>query len=251
MRKSFIAGNWKMHTNTIQAQELAKSLALSTGKDVDVAVIPPAVYLSVVSAALHGSNIRLGARNMHPEQSGAYTGELSGTMLKDVGCRYVLCGHSERRTLFGESSEWIGVKVAAAFDAGLLPILCIGETLEERDAGQVAKVLVHQLDRGLAKLNGQQVTQTTVAYEPVWAIGTGRTASPEQAQDAHRMIRTRLAESFGTEVAESIRIQYGGSVKPHNASDLLSQPDIDGALVGGASLTAESFAAIITAAVSS
>jgi triosephosphate isomerase (TIM) len=251
MRKSFIAGNWKMNTTIDQAKELANSLALSTTTDVDVAVIPPSVYLSAVSDALHGSNVLLGAQNMHPEQSGAYTGELSGGMLKDVGCHYVLCGHSERRTLFGESSEWVGVKVAAAFDAGLLPILCIGETLEERDAGQVAEVLVHQLDRGLNKLSGHQVSQVTVAYEPVWAIGTGRTASPEQAQDAHRMIRSRLSQAFGADIAESVRIQYGGSVKPHNASDLLSQPDIDGALVGGASLTAESFAAIITAAFSS
>ena len=248
MRRTFIAGNWKMNTDLDSAKELAKGLAQIPASDVDVALIPPAVYLSSVGAIISDTPLSLGAQNMHSEPSGAYTGELSGAMLKDIGCRYVLCGHSERRTLFGESSEWIGVKVAAAHRSHLLPILCIGETLEERQAGKVAEILVHQLDRGLAQLTPQQVSSTTVAYEPVWAIGTGLTATPEQAQDAHRLIRTRLADKFGDSIAAEVRIQYGGSVKPQNAAELLQQPDIDVALVGGASLNTESFAAIIKAA---
>jgi len=247
MRKIFIAGNWKMNTDLQSAKDLAAGLTQVDASNVDVAVIPPSVYLSSVGTVLANSPVSLGAQNMHSEKSGAYTGELSGTMLKDIGCSYVLCGHSERRTLFGESSEWVGVKVAAAHQSGLLPILCIGETLEEREAGKVAEVLIHQLDRGLAELTPEQVATTTIAYEPVWAIGTGRTASPEQAQDAHRMIRSRLAETFGSSISETVRIQYGGSVKPQNAAELLQQPDIDGALVGGASLNAESFTAIIEA----
>lgn len=247
MRKIFIAGNWKMNTDLQSAKDLAAGLTQVDASNVDVAVIPPSVYLSSVGTVLTDSPVSLGAQNMHSEKSGAYTGELSGTMLKDIGCSYVLCGHSERRTLFGESSEWVGVKVAAAHQSGLLPILCIGETLEEREAGKVAEVLIHQLDRGLAELTPDQVSTTTIAYEPVWAIGTGRTASPEQAQDAHRMIRSRLAETFGSSISETVRIQYGGSVKPQNAAELLQQPDIDGALVGGASLNAESFTAIIEA----
>ena len=248
MRTSFIAGNWKMNTDLVSATALAESLTKETFTNVDVAVIPPSVYLASVGSALQNSRISLGAQNLHSEASGAYTGELSGHMLKDMKCSYVLCGHSERRTLFGESSEWIGTKVAAAHRAGLLPILCIGETLEERESGKIAQVLIHQLDRGLAELKADDVAGTTIAYEPVWAIGTGRTASPEQAQDAHKLIRERLTESFGDSIAQAVRIQYGGSVKPNNAAELLQQPDIDGALVGGASLNAESFSAIIKAA---
>ena len=248
MRTSFIAGNWKMNTDLATGTALANALANESFPGIDVAVIPPSVYLSAVGSSLGGSAIKLGAQNLHSEASGAYTGELSASMLKDIGCTYVLCGHSERRTLFGESSEWVGTKVAAAHRGGLLPILCIGETLEEREAGKVADVLIHQLDRGLAELQATDIATTTIAYEPVWAIGTGRTASPAQAQDAHRLIRERLTESFGDAIAQAVRIQYGGSVKPNNAAELLMQPDIDGALVGGASLDAESFSAIIKAA---
>jgi triosephosphate isomerase len=248
MRTQFIAGNWKMNTTVAEALDLAQALAKADFQGVDVAVIPPTCYLPLVASSLTGSRVALGAQNMHTEARGAYTGEVSGTMLTEIGCTYVLCGHSERRTLFGESAEWVGQKVAAAHHQGLLPILCVGETLEERDAGQVASVLTHQLGRGLAHIGSAEVAKTTLAYEPVWAIGTGRTASPQQAQEAHALLRAQLSDIHGDEIAQAVRIQYGGSVKPHNAAELLGQPDVDGALVGGASLRVDSFRAIIEAA---
>jgi triosephosphate isomerase len=212
---------------------------------VEVIVIPPSCYLGLVKDALGNSSVALGAQNMYPAEKGAYTGELSGTMLKAVGCDYVLCGHSERRALFGETSEWVGNKVAWAHRNGLTPILCVGETLEERDAGRVEIIISNQLSAGLKDLDEMQIGQMLIAYEPVWAIGTGRTATPEQAQDVHAFIRGQLVKRIGESTSTQVRILYGGSVKPQNAAALLAQPDIDGALVGGASLDLASFTAII------
>jgi len=249
-RRRIIAGNWKMNTDRDEAVALAKAVADATAAfaaDVDVVVIPPSVLIAPVVDALGDSHVKVGAQNMHPEARGAYTGELAGTMLTSVGCRYVVCGHSERRQLFGETSEFVGTKVAAAFRFGLTPILCVGETLEEREAGQTEAVVTEQLKRGIDGLSKEQITEMVLAYEPVWAIGTGRTASPEQAQAVHAHLRSVLRQRAGAEVAEAVRIQYGGSVKPSNAAELLGAPDIDGALVGGASLKADSFAGIVGA----
>lgn len=249
-RRPFIAGNWKMHTRLDEAVALARAVAEATRASADaveVAVIPPACFLAPVGAALADTHVGLGAQNVHPEARGAFTGELAGAMLTDVGCRYVLCGHSERRQLFGETSAYVGAKVAAAHRAGLTPILCVGETLDERERGETEAVVTEQLLAGLEGLGAEQVAATVVAYEPVWAIGTGRNATPEQAQAVHAHLRTTLASRAGEETAAAVRIQYGGSVKPDNAAALLGQADIDGALVGGASLDADSFAAIAAA----
>jgi triosephosphate isomerase len=248
-RRPFIAGNWKMNKGPAQADALARDLkaALAGQTAVDVAVAPVSVSLPAVCARLQHTGIQVAGQNLHPAVSGAFTGEVSGEMLRELGCAYVLAGHSERRTLFGETDQVVNAKVHAAFRAGLLPILCIGETLDQRDAGAVEQVLAAQLEGGLAGLAADQIATVTLAYEPVWAIGTGRTASPDQAQGAHAFIRGWLAQNHPAFVAKQIRIQYGGSVKPANAKELLSQPDVDGALVGGASLKAESFAGIIAA----
>lgn len=248
MRRPLVAGNWKMNTQITEAVTLARSLNEVAFGNVDVAVVPPTCFLPLVAAALEGTGALLGAQNMHPEHHGAFTGEVSGAMLREIGCHLVLCGHSERRALFGESPEWVGRKVKAAHAHGLQPILCMGETLAQRDNNEVEAVLTEQCDGGLAHLNRAELLATTLAYEPVWAIGTGQTASPAQAQETHRLIRQHLRTTHGAEVAERMRILYGGSVKPANASELLAQPDVDGALVGGASLKSESFAAIIRAA---
>ncbi|PHS11812.1 MAG: triose-phosphate isomerase [Blastopirellula sp.] len=250
MRRPFIAGNWKMNTTKADAVALASALASGINADAnaDVAVCPPGVYLDAVVAAVSGSAVAVGAQNMHHEASGAYTGELSGGMLQDIGCTYVILGHSERRHVFGESSSDVNKKVHTALALGLKPIVCVGELLEEREAGKTADVNSEQLYGSLAGVTAEQMANVTLAYEPVWAIGTGKVATPEQAEAVHADIRKFLAYRYNDEVANSVRIQYGGSVKPGNANELLSQPNIDGALVGGAALSAESFLGIIAAA---
>ncbi|MEL6345956.1 MAG: triose-phosphate isomerase [Myxococcota bacterium] len=250
-RRPFIAGNWKMNLGPGDAAALAGALktALAGVADVsvDVAVAPVAVSIPAVAAQLNGAGVHIAGQNLHPETKGAFTGAIPGEMLREAGCTYVIVGHSERRKLFGEDDALINQKVHAAFRAGLLPIFCVGETLEQRDAGDAESTVLDQVKAGLAGLAPDQVVSTTLAYEPVWAIGTGKTATPAQAQQMHAVIRGWLAENYPAFVSEQIRIQYGGSVKPHNAAELLAQPDIDGALVGGASLKAESFSAIVEA----
>jgi len=248
VRRPFIAGNWKM--NLDRAESIALASALATGVSADgpeAAVCPPFVYLDAVASALQGSAVGLGAQNMYHEASGAYTGEVSAAMLLDVGCRYVVLGHSERRHVLGETDSQINQKVIAALAAGLAPIVCVGETLEEREAGNTQNVVRSQFDGSLAGLSEEQMAKIVIAYEPVWAIGTGKVATPEQAEEVHNDLRTHLQSRYNQQLAEQIRIQYGGSVKPENAKELLSQPNIDGALVGGASLKAESFLGIIAA----
>ena len=214
---------------------------------VDIAVCPPSVYLHDVGAALRGSDIQLGAQNMHFEKEGAFTGEISASMLNDLGCNFVILGHSERRQYFGETDLLVNRKTHVALNSRLIPIVCVGETLAERETGQTQQIVATQVTGSLAGLSAEQAANIVVAYEPVWAIGTGKTASPEQAEEVHAQIRGLLRDLFG-DTADQIRIQYGGSVKPENAAELMSQPNIDGALVGGASLKAESFAGIIAAA---
>ncbi|MGB9804680.1 triose-phosphate isomerase [Desulfofundulus sp.] len=250
MRVPFLAGNWKMYKTVAEAVEFVRSLkgALAGVQGVEVAVCPPFTALHAVARELEDSNIVLGAQNMYWEEEGAYTGEISPVMLKETGCRYVILGHSERRQYFGERDEDVNAKVKAALKHGLVPIVCVGERLEEREAGDTEKIVGTQVRRSLAGLSGTELARLVVAYEPVWAIGTGRTASPEDAQEVNAFIRRVLAGMGGEEAARQVRIQYGGSVKPENAADLLGQPDIDGALVGGASLKVESFAAIVRAA---
>lgn len=251
-RRPVIAGNWKMNTSLEGALALAKGVAAGAAKHpgADAIVIPPACFLAPVLDALQGTSVGVGAQNMHPADKGAFTGELSAGMLQSLGVHYVVCGHSERRHIFGETSDWVGDKVHAAISAGLRPILCVGETLDDRDSGITERVVGEQLLAGLRHLSAAQMQYTIVAYEPVWAIGTGRTASPEQAQAVHAFIRTTLAERFDPATADQARLQYGGSVKPQNAGELLLQPDIDGALVGGASLKADSFTGILAATTS-
>jgi len=248
-RKLFVAGNWKMNTSAAEAVALAKGVAAAVADvdAVDVAVCPPLVYLSAVSQALQGTNVATGAQNMFYENNGAFTGETSAAMLLDVGCRYVILGHSERRHVIGESDELINRKVVKALADGLAPILCVGELLEERRAERTMDVVSRQVRIGLEGISKAEAVKVTLAYEPVWAIGTGETATPAQAQEVHATIRALLAEIYDEELAQCVRIQYGGSVKASNAAELLGQEDIDGALVGGASLTAEAFAGIIEA----
>jgi triosephosphate isomerase len=252
MRKPFVAGNWKMNTDTDSGVRLAEAVAdrssETAGRSVSVAVIPPFVYLQAVVKAVVTSRIAVGAQDIYYEQNGAFTGEISASMLKDVGCTYVLCGHSERRHVIGESDELVSKKVSAAISGGLLPILCVGELLEEREAGRTVEVVTRQMERGLAGLSAEKVSAVVVAYEPVWAIGTGLTATPEQAQDVHALIRKLLSEAYDSQLAEGTSILYGGSVKPDNAAELMREKDVDGLLVGGASLKADDFVAIIEAA---
>jgi triosephosphate isomerase len=245
VRKLFIAGNWKMNLDRAKSVDLVRGLAdaFRTTTNVDIAVCPPAVYLSEVAGALQGSSIGLGAQNVYSKP-----GELSCPMLKDVGCRYVILGHSERRAIFGETDAQINEKLHAVLAAGLIPIVCVGETLEEREAGRTAEVVRGQCRGSLAGLSETQMRATVLAYEPVWAIGTGRTATPDQAEEVHRDIRELLATMFSSETSQQVIIQYGGSVKADNALELLSQPNIDGALVGGASLKVDSFSGIVQAA---
>jgi triosephosphate isomerase len=251
MRKKFIAGNWKMYTTAASARDLAAAVARGAGGEtrVSVAVCPPFPYLIPVAEALRGSNVGLGAQDVYFEKDGAFTGEVSPQMLLDVGCHYVIVGHSERRHVLHENDLLINRKVQAALAAGLTVILCVGETLTERDGNRTFAVLETQLSGGLAGLSADQLPRLVIAYEPVWAIGTGRNATPEQAQDAHAFIRQRVGRMFGENAASALPIQYGGSVKPENAAALLGQPDVDGALVGGASLKADSFLAIVRAAI--
>ena len=249
-RRPFIAGNWKMNLGPSAADELARALraALVDTVQTDIAVAPPAISIPAVVARLKHTGVFVAGQNMHPQASGAHTGCISGPMLREAGCQYVLAGHSERRQDNGETDEMIGEQVRAAMAAGLLPILCVGETLAQRDAGQAVAVVEAQLSAAVAGLTADQVSTITIAYEPVWAIGTGRAATPDMAQEMHAAIRSWMRRTYPSFVAESVRIQYGGSVKPGNARALLQQPDIDGALVGGASLDADSFVAIVDAA---
>ena len=248
-RKPFVAGNWKMNASAADTQKLISALKpLLSGVAVDVAVCPPFPYLATAKAALQGSSILLGAQNASWEDKGAFTGEVAPIMLKDVGCDVVILGHSERRQIFGETDAIIAKKIRKALDTGIKLIVCIGETLDEREADKTESVIETQLAGCLGSLSSADMAKITLAYEPVWAIGTGRTATPEQAQDVHEFIRNWINGKFGADTAGSVRIQYGGSVKADNAKSLLSQPDIDGALVGGASLEAAGFAAIVKAA---
>lgn len=250
MRRPFIAGNWKMNLDLASSVALVEGLVkkMADFGDVEVAVCPPSVYLAAVAKAAAGSKVGVGAQNMYHEPNGAFTGELSGAMLKDVGCQYVILGHSERRNILGESSEAVNLKVHAALAAGLTPIVCVGELLAERKANKTMDVIRRQFDGSFSGLTGEQVKKTVIAYEPVWAIGTGEVATPEQAEEVHLGLRKLMEARYNKEVAESVRIQYGGSVKPDNAAELLAQPNIDGALVGGASLKVEPFVGIIAGA---
>jgi triosephosphate isomerase len=250
MRVPFVAGNWKMCTTARVAERLAADVVGGVGdaREVTVALFPPFPYLLPVAGIIDRTPVELGAQNLYPEKDGAFTGEIGTAMLRDVGCRYVILGHSERRQKLGETNDFINRKVHAALAAGLKTILCVGETLEERDRNQTEAVLEKQLTSGLAGASADAVGGMVVAYEPVWAIGTGRNATPAQAQEVHAFLRRRVAELHGRGAAESLRIQYGGSVKPENAASLLRQPDVDGALVGGASLNASQFLEIVRAA---
>jgi triosephosphate isomerase len=252
MRPKFIAGNWKMHTTASTARQLASSVVRGLGAEdrVKVAVCPPLPYLALVGDVLRGSRVALGAQNLYPEMEGAFTGEVSPAMLVDVGCTYVILGHSERRRKpeLAESDAFINCKVHAALAAGLNVILCLGETLEERRAEQTEAVLGAQLAGSLAGVDASHMARVVLAYEPVWAIGTGHSATPEHAQQVHANLRQRIRETFGAETAVALSIQDGGSIKPDNAAALLRQPDVDGALVGGASLHAGDFLAIVRAA---
>jgi len=249
MRRPFIAGNWKMHLDLKGAIHLAAGLKreLAEVSDADLAVFPPAPFLADVCDTLEGSNIAVGAQNMHPEPKGAFTGEVSAAILVSVGCTMVLVGHSERRDLFGEKDAFLNAKLSAALGAGLRPILCCGEHIEQREAGEAEAVVTRQLTESLDGFTADDMAAVTIAYEPVWAIGTGHTATPEQANKMHKVIRELLGERFGPSVAESTRILYGGSMKPGNAKALMAEPELDGGLVGGASLSVEDFAAIVTA----
>jgi len=251
MRKKIIAGNWKMNYNLSEAVKLVSDLKSELeGKEIEAEVIvaPPFTSLEAVNSLLKGSKIQLAAQNMHSSDSGAFTGEISASMLKSVGCTHVILGHSERRTIFNESDDFINLKVKQAFENGLTPILCCGESLEERENGTTFSVVEKQLKACLKDLSNDQLERTIIAYEPIWAIGTGKTASPEQAQEVHAFIRKLLSEISNESTSSNITIQYGGSVKPENAKELLSKPDIDGALVGGACLKADSFRDIILSA---
>jgi triosephosphate isomerase len=247
MRRPLIAGNWKLHKTVAEALDLVEALKkeLTDVEDRDIVVAPVFTALAKAGEALTGSNIFLAAQNCYPENTGAFTGEVSPLLLQDVGCRYIIVGHSERRQIFGEADDFINRKVKAVIAQGLKVILCIGETLEERESGQTLQVLQRQVSEGLKDLTASDMAQVVIAYEPVWAIGTGKTASNEQAQEAHNFLRGLLGETFGKETAEATRILYGGSVKPGNVDGLMAQPDIDGALVGGASLKAADFVRIV------
>ncbi len=247
MRVPVIAGNWKMHKNTREARALARAVVAGVryAEDRKVVLAPPFTALAAVAEEIRDSPLVLAAQNVHWEAKGAFTGEISLPMLEDLGCRMAIVGHSERRQLFGETDETVGRRVQAVMRSSLQAIVCVGETLEQREAGDFHDVIYHQLAGALDSLTPQTLLRIIFAYEPVWAIGTGRTASPETAQEVHRAIREWLANKFGGEAAKQVRILYGGSVKPDNIAELMDQPDIDGALVGGACLDAESFLAIV------
>jgi triosephosphate isomerase (TIM) len=251
MRKKIVAANWKMNMTQAESAAFVKSLLLDLSDitDIEVVIVPPFTAIAKVMETLGPSqNIKVGAQNMHWEPNGAFTGEISAALLRDLFVRYIVLGHSERRQYFRETDEIVNRKVRAAHEATLRPIVCVGETLEQRDKGNIEKILSIQLRGSLAGLSEKELHETVIAYEPVWAIGTGRNATPEQAQEAHAFIRHTLGKMSDETAAERVRIQYGGSVKPENARELMSQPDIDGALVGGASLDPRSFAQIVLAA---
>jgi triosephosphate isomerase len=249
MRKKFIAGNWKMYTTAASARSLAEGVAKGVKDDaVSVALCPPFPWLGVVADALKGSKVSLGGQNCHYAAEGAYTGEVSPQMLLDAGCKYVIVGHSERRHGLDEPDRFLNLKVKAATKAGLNVIFCVGELLAEREAGMTEDVIWFQVAAGLNGLSPEMISRLVIAYEPVWAIGTGKVATPAQAQEVHAFIRKGFAREYGDAAAESLIIQYGGSVKPDNAAEILKQPDVDGALVGGASLKADSFLGIVAAA---
>ncbi len=245
MRKILVAGNWKMHGSKTMVRSLLEGLLAGSSADgkADLAVFPPFPYLSLTESILSGSNITWGGQTLNPNAQGAHTGETSGNMLVDMGCRYVLAGHSERRSIYGESDEDVAVRFQAALDAGLTPVLCVGETLEEREKNQTEAVVARQLNAVIECAGIDAFNRAVIAYEPVWAIGTGLTATPEQAQSVHAFIRDKIS-ALNVIIADQLRILYGGSVKGSNAAELFAQSDIDGGLVGGASLTAEDFLAI-------
>jgi triosephosphate isomerase len=250
MRKKILAANWKMNLTHIEAESYVEAFLKEVGEvnDVEIVIIPS--FTSIPTLAQASGNapfIRLGAQNLHWERNGAFTGEISATMLRALFVKYVIIGHSERRALFGETDEMVQKKVHTALEAGLRPIMCVGETLSERESGSVQKVLRRQVEKGLEGVTADHLPEIVVAYEPVWAIGTGRTATPAQAEEVHAFLRSLLAELFDQTAADRTRIQYGGSVKPENAEELMREPNIDGALIGGASLDAHSFARIVRA----
>jgi triosephosphate isomerase (TIM) len=246
MRRTLIAGNWKMNMDRAGGVALAKGVADGAGSvpNVDLLVCPPSVYVSPVAEAVKGTKLAVGGQNMYHEASGAFTGEVSAAMLLDVGAKYVILGHSERRHIFKESDADVNKKTLAALEAGLIPIVCVGELLEEREAGKTAAVIKSQFTGSLAGVTAEQIEKSVIAYEPVWAIGTGKVATPEQAEEVHADLRSLLAKQYNEGVAAKVQILYGGSVKASNAGELLSQPNIDGALVGGASLKVDEFLGI-------
>lgn len=253
MRRPFIAGNWKMNLTLSEAESLARGIAARAERfsSVEMAVCPSAVYLVNVAKCLQGGPVGLGAQNIYFEHNGAYTGEISADMIKEIGCRYTILGHSERRQLMVETDADVNKKLHIALSTGLVPIVCVGESLEQRQHGETSLVIASQFEGSFVGLNAEQMKTTVIAYEPIWAIGTGQVATPDQAQEVHAEIRALIAAAYNAEVAAAVRIQYGGSVKPANAGELLAQPDIDGALVGGASLAADSFLGIVEAATKS
>ena len=250
MRKKIIAGNWKMNVKPSETAALVKAIAEATRQypDVEVVCCTPAIDVPAAVAAAAGTHVGVGTENCHWKESGAYTGEISTGMIVDSGAKYVIVGHSERRQYFGETDETVNLRARAAIAAGLTAIVCIGETLEEREAGKLVEVIERQMNVGLKDIAAADCAKLVIAYEPVWAIGTGKTATPDQAQEVHALIRATLARLVGAETAETVRIQYGGSMKPGNAAELLAKKDIDGGLIGGAALKADSFAGIIEAA---
>ncbi len=250
LRKKLIAGNWKMNKTPADGVTLVKEIAQQIGRqtEVDVLVCPPFTALESAGRTLEGANIKLGAQNMHFEASGAFTGEVSAPMLRDLFVTHVILGHSERRALFGEDDHLINQKVLSALKTELRPVLCVGETLEEREAGDAFKVVQAQLEAGLGGVSTEQASSVILAYEPVWAIGTGKVASSDQAQEVHAFIRELLTKLYGETVAQKVRILYGGSMKPSNAAELLAQKDIDGGLIGGAALESRSFVDLVKAA---
>lgn len=249
-RKYLIAGNWKMNKTAAEGADLAKAIVAAVGNEtaVNIAVCPTFTSLDAVSKVLDGSNIALGAQNMHPKASGAYTGEIAADMLRQFFVGYVILGHSERRQYFGETDAFVNEKVLAVLANNMRPILCVGETLEEREAGKTIALVTKQVAEGLKGVKPEQAESVVVAYEPIWAIGTGKTATPAMAQEVHAAIRVQLKELFGAAQAEKVRILYGGSMKPANAAELLAEPDIDGGLIGGAALEAKSFVELVQAA---
>ncbi|MBS1368599.1 MAG: triose-phosphate isomerase [Lentisphaeria bacterium] len=248
-RKVIIAGNWKMNKTAAEGKALVEALkglvADVPAEKADIVVCPPFTTIAAVAEAIKGSNIKLGAQNIHWAANGAFTGEIAADMLKELGVEYVIIGHSERRQYFGETDETVNKRVKAALAAGFTPIVCVGEMLEDRESGKTEKVLFTQLEGGLAGLGKDEMAKVVIAYEPVWAIGTGRTATPEMAEETHNYIRMTLNDMFGREIGEGVRIQYGGSMKADNAKELVAQRNIDGGLIGGAALVADSFSKLI------